>query len=79
MLMHILDVAFHDIAKGKLYPAVSLKKPSEQIRANFGESPFMYNIDDIVKVRFPACSSDAFSSLPKRGSTGATTASGAGY
>ncbi|KFA75635.1 hypothetical protein S40288_05948 [Stachybotrys chartarum IBT 40288] len=44
-----LNVAFHDIAKGKLYPAVSLKKPNEQIRANFGESPFMYNIDDIVR------------------------------
>ena len=43
--------AFHDVVKGKLYPAVSLKKPGEYVRANFGQTPFVYNIDDLMRVR----------------------------
>lgn len=43
--------AFHEIARGKNYfPAVSLKQPGECIRANFGHTPFVYNIDDMVRV-----------------------------
>ncbi|KAK5992403.1 Ran-binding protein 9 [Cladobotryum mycophilum] len=42
-----LDDAFHDI-KGKLYPSVSLKKPGEEILVNFGQEPFIYNIDDMM-------------------------------
>uniref|UniRef100_A0A8H7NFI9 Protein SSH4 n=1 Tax=Bionectria ochroleuca TaxID=29856 RepID=A0A8H7NFI9_BIOOC len=40
--------AFDDL-RGKLYPAISLKKPGESIRANFGQHPFVYNINDMVK------------------------------
>ncbi|VUC37356.1 unnamed protein product [Clonostachys rosea] len=40
--------AFDDL-RGKLYPAISLKKPGETIRANFGQHPFVYNINDMVK------------------------------
>ncbi|KAI1062180.1 hypothetical protein LB506_009684 [Fusarium annulatum] len=35
--------------KGRLYPAISLKKPGESIRVNFGQTPFVYNIDDMMR------------------------------
>lgn len=44
-----LGYAFHDIPKGKLYPSVSLKKPGEHVVANFGQTPFVFNIDDMVR------------------------------
>ncbi|KAM0420815.1 hypothetical protein ACHAPT_011345 [Fusarium lateritium] len=44
-----IGTAFHDIIRGKLYPTVSLKKPGEFIRANFGQTPFVYNIDDLMR------------------------------
>ncbi|KAM5369583.1 hypothetical protein ACJZ2D_008942 [Fusarium nematophilum] len=44
-----IGTAFHDVTRGKLYPAISLKKPGEYIRTNFGQTPFVYNIDDLMK------------------------------
>ncbi|KAI9167714.1 Ran-binding protein [Paramyrothecium foliicola] len=44
-----LETAFHDVTKGKLYPSISLKKSGEQIRVNFGQEPFVFNIDDVVR------------------------------
>ncbi|RSL66965.1 hypothetical protein CEP54_003523 [Fusarium duplospermum] len=44
-----IGTAFHDVIRGKLYPTVSLKKPGEFIRANFGQTPFVYNIDDLMR------------------------------
>ncbi|KAH8699560.1 concanavalin A-like lectin/glucanase domain-containing protein [Ilyonectria robusta] len=44
-----IGTAFHDVIRGKLHPAISLKKPGEYIRANFGQSPFVYNIDDLMR------------------------------
>ncbi|KAF5016924.1 hypothetical protein F66182_11239, partial [Fusarium sp. NRRL 66182] len=44
-----IGTAFHDVARGKLYPAISLKKPGESIHANFGQTPFVYNIDDLMR------------------------------
>lgn len=43
-------VAFHNIPTDqKLYPAVSLKNQGEHISVNFGQTPFVYNIDDMMK------------------------------
>lgn len=42
--------AFRDVARGKMFPTISLKKPGECVRANFGQAPFVYNIDDMMKV-----------------------------
>lgn len=56
-------VAFHDVVRSKLYPSVSLKKPGEQIVVNFGQLPFVYNIDDMMRV------SGFAGALPWRGST----------
>ncbi|KAI9842560.1 MAG: hypothetical protein M1837_007073 [Sclerophora amabilis] len=42
-----LGTAFRDI-KGKLYPSVGMKRPGEHIRANFGQSPFVFDIDAMM-------------------------------
>ncbi|KAH9906687.1 SPRY domain-containing protein [Xylariomycetidae sp. FL2044] len=43
-----LDTAFRDI-KGKLYPSIGMKKSGEHIRVNFGQTPFIFDIDDVVQ------------------------------
>ncbi|KAI1129163.1 ran-binding protein [Nemania abortiva] len=40
--------AFRDI-KGKLYPAVGIKKAGELIRVNFGQTPFVFKIDQVIE------------------------------
>lgn len=42
--------AVQDVPRSKLYPAVSLKKHGEEISVNFGQEPFVYNIDDMMNV-----------------------------
>ncbi|RSM17405.1 hypothetical protein CDV31_003821 [Fusarium ambrosium] len=44
-----IGTAFHDVVRSRLYPTISLKKPGEFIRANFGQTPFVYNIDDLMR------------------------------
>ncbi|KAI8953549.1 ran-binding protein [Xylaria longipes] len=43
-----LGPAFRDI-KGKLYPVVGIKKAGEIIRVNFGQSPFVFKIDQVIE------------------------------
>ncbi|RYP79449.1 hypothetical protein DL769_002958 [Monosporascus sp. CRB-8-3] len=43
-----LKTAFRDV-KGKLYPTVGVKKAGEHIRVNFGQTPFIFDIDKIMK------------------------------
>lgn len=38
-------------AKGKVYPIIGLKKKEDHIMANFGQRPFMFNIDGYMTVR----------------------------
>ncbi|MBE3043962.1 hypothetical protein IMZ48_15595 [Candidatus Bathyarchaeota archaeon] len=33
-----------------MYPSVGLKKYGEHIRTNFGQAPFVFNIDGMMKV-----------------------------
>lgn len=47
---HSLGTAFRDI-KGIFYPSVGMKRPGEHIRANFGQSPFVFDIDSMMAVR----------------------------
>jgi hypothetical protein len=49
-LLLLSGVAFRDI-KGKVYPSVGLKKTGDHIRANFGQTPFVFGIDAMVEVR----------------------------
>jgi hypothetical protein len=41
--------AFREI-KGKLFPSVGMKKTGEHIRVNFGQSPFVFDIDGMMTV-----------------------------
>lgn len=43
--------AFHELRNVKLYPSVGMKKqPPVHLKANFGQEPFMFDIDGMVKV-----------------------------
>ncbi|OAA42539.1 Concanavalin A-like lectin/glucanase [Cordyceps fumosorosea ARSEF 2679] len=46
-----IGTAFHDVTatKTKLFPAVSLRKAGEHVLVNFGQTPFVYNIDDMMR------------------------------
>lgn len=35
--------------QSKLYPTVGLQTPGEIVDANFGESPFVFDIEDMLK------------------------------
>lgn len=45
-----LGTAFRDIKenKGKLFPSVGMKKTGEHIRVNFGQRPFVFDIDGMM-------------------------------
>jgi hypothetical protein len=43
--------AFHELRNVKLYPSVGMKKlPPVHLKANFGQEPFVFDIDSMVKV-----------------------------
>jgi Ran-binding protein 9/10 len=44
--------AFREI-KGKLYPSVGMKKAGEHVRVNFGQSPFIFDIDGMMSASNP--------------------------
>ncbi|CAN8106356.1 unnamed protein product [Discula destructiva] len=43
-----LGQAFKEV-KGRLYPSVGMKKTGEHIRVNFGQTPFVFDIDSLMK------------------------------
>ncbi|KAG6038225.1 hypothetical protein E4U41_004418 [Claviceps citrina] len=69
-----LGTAFHDVTRGKLYPAVSLRKPREHVKVNFGQTPFVFDIDNMMneqkrKVREGILHTDVSSLEPGLGET----------
>ncbi|KFG81281.1 SPRY domain containing protein [Metarhizium anisopliae] len=44
-----IGVAVNDVVRSKIFPAISLKKPGEHIIVNFGQTPFVYDIDDMMR------------------------------
>lgn len=46
----ILGTAFRDLRSDRLYPAVGMKRPNEHLRANFGQSEFVFDIDSLVEM-----------------------------
>lgn len=46
---HYIDVAFSNIKQERLYPMVGMKKPGEILRANFGQTQFVFDIDNMVE------------------------------
>ena len=51
MLTICSGTAFKDIKSDRLYPSVGMKKPGEHLRVNFGQMPFVYDIDGMVEVQ----------------------------
>lgn len=43
-----LGPAFKEV-KGKLYPSVGMKRSGEHVRVNFGQTPFIFDIDTLMK------------------------------
>ncbi|KAF1955397.1 SPRY-domain-containing protein [Byssothecium circinans] len=47
---HYLGVAFRDLKTTiPYYPTVGMKKPNETLKANFGQEPFAFDIDNMVQ------------------------------
>lgn len=47
-------IAFKDVkADSKLFPSIGLKKIGEHVRVNFGQVPFTFDIDGVMKVGTP--------------------------
>lgn len=47
MLTTSEGTAFREI-RGKLFPSVGMKKSGEHVRVNFGQSPFVFDIDGMM-------------------------------
>lgn len=43
--------AFRDLRDVKVYPSVGMKRPHAHLSVNFGQKPFMFDIDRMVSVR----------------------------
>ncbi|KAK0745309.1 hypothetical protein B0T21DRAFT_100723 [Apiosordaria backusii] len=43
------DINFKDLNGEKLFPMVGMKKPGDHIWANFGQQPFMFDIDNYMR------------------------------
>ncbi|KAF2100879.1 SPRY-domain-containing protein, partial [Rhizodiscina lignyota] len=44
-----LGTAFNNIRSERLFPCVGMKRPGEMVRANFGQTPFVFDIDSLVQ------------------------------
>lgn len=42
--------AFRDLRDIKVYPSVGMKRPHAHLSVNFGQRPFMFDIDRMVSV-----------------------------
>jgi hypothetical protein len=47
-LTHITGVAFTGLKNTEYYPSIGIKKPGEHLRANFGRSRFVFDIDGMM-------------------------------
>lgn len=54
--LRVVGTAFKDLPVSKsiaFYPSIGMKRHNGMhVRVNFGQQPFMYDIDGMVKVRF---------------------------
>ena len=46
---HNLGIAFSDLPNVPLYPTIGLQTPGEEVEANFGLEPFVYDIEQDIK------------------------------
>lgn len=50
---HVPGVAFRELKNIDLYPSVGMKRPQAHLNVNFGQKPFVFDIDGFVAVRIP--------------------------
>ncbi|KAI9706045.1 MAG: hypothetical protein M1836_005451 [Candelina mexicana] len=43
-----IGIAFKELKSVELYPSVGMKRPGEHLRANFGQTPFVFDIDGMM-------------------------------
>ena len=48
-------IAFKDLPKTQFFPSIGMKRPGAQLRVNFGQAPFLFDIDGMVAVRNLCC------------------------
>lgn len=59
--------AFHELRNVKLYPSVGMKKlPPVHLKANFGQEPFVFDIDSMVRVCVKHLPSGNFSNFQQQ-------------
>ena len=46
----LIGPAFRDVKLDKLYPSVGMKKPHEALKVNFGQTPFVFDIESMFSV-----------------------------
>lgn len=51
LLTKVEGNAFRDLKDVKVYPSVGMKRPHAHLSVNFGQKPFMFDIDRMVSVR----------------------------
>ena len=44
-------ILIFSLLQSNLYPTVGLQTPGEVVEANFGQKPFVYDIEEVMKVR----------------------------
>ena len=49
-LITLLGVAFRDLKDVGLYPSVGMKRPQAHLSVNFGQRPFVFDIDGVMSV-----------------------------
>ena len=49
LLLHSISCLFF-FWQPNLYPTVGLQTPGEVVDANFGQNPFVYDIEEVMKV-----------------------------
>ena len=47
-----LGIAFRDLKDISVYPSIGMKRPQAHLRVNFGQRPFTFDIDNMVKVSY---------------------------
>lgn len=47
--------AFRDLKDVNVYPCIGMKRPQAQMTVNFGQRPFVFDIDEMMRVSAAPC------------------------
>lgn len=49
-MLIIIGNAFRDLKDINVYPSVGMKRPQAHVTVNFGQRPFVFDIDEMMRV-----------------------------